>query len=63
MLFNFHVVCWSNVTKITFINTLFIKTKTKENTYKDIIHNIYVYIRGVNVNALTHAINLTFFKR
>ncbi len=34
VLFHFYVVCWSNVTKIT----QFIKTKTKENTYKDIIN-------------------------
>ncbi len=38
MLFNFHVVCWSNVTKIN-------ATKTKENTYKDIINSYIIYLK------------------
>ncbi len=41
MLFHFHVVCWNNVTKII----QFIKTKTKENTYKDIINSYIIYLK------------------
>ncbi len=41
MVFNFYVVCWSNVTKI---NTI-ITTKTKENTYKDIINSYIIYLK------------------
>ncbi len=42
MLFNFHVVGWSNVTKI---NTIITKTKTKENTYKDILNSYIIDLK------------------
>ncbi len=43
MFFHLYAVCWSNVTKI---NTII---KTKENTYKYIIHLYIIYLKLVLV--------------